>query len=265
MWFIHIHLQQEQHDHYDTAAVKNSWMVHVRWPFIPFPNNMLPEFWEAEVRLHCDCFASHFIAVSHKYRQFKNSRNCKSGRQLKNSINILPVSTAECEKGFSKIRWGLLLSEHCKALFHCVEVMQKFMDTDFWSPGRLYSFLGAPGRRSGAFWLTFTTDHATQINLTSLADYVQHYTSFHEMCKRPNLIWSEPVPKLSSPHKDSRPASIRLPKNFQPVGTSNISFPLFLATLHRQYNKTNVPSFHPYISIPIMNNVSGWLVYVRTS
>ena len=32
-----------------------------------------------------------------------------------------------------------------------------------------------------------------------------------------SLIWSDPVPKLSSPHRAMRPASNRLPKNFQPV------------------------------------------------
>ena len=32
-------------------------------------------------------------------------------------------------------------------------------------------------------------------------------------------MWSEPVPKLSSPQIDNFPASMRFPKNFQPVGT----------------------------------------------
>ena len=32
--------------------------------------------------------------------------------------------------------------------------------------------------------------------------------------------WSEPVPKLSSPQRVTRPASRRLPKYFQPVGVS---------------------------------------------
>lgn len=35
-----------------------------------------------------------------------------------------------------------------------------------------------------------------------------------------HLTWSEPVPKLSSPHSEQRLSSMRLPKNFQPVGTS---------------------------------------------
>lgn len=34
-------------------------------------------------------------------------------------------------------------------------------------------------------------------------------------------MWSEPVPKLSSPQIDKLPASMRFPKNFQPVGTCN--------------------------------------------
>jgi len=44
-------------------------------------------------------------------------------------------------------------------------------------------------------------------------------------------MWSEPVPKLSSPHSDIRPESIRLPKNFQPVGVTKSSFPFAWATL----------------------------------
>lgn len=32
-------------------------------------------------------------------------------------------------------------------------------------------------------------------------------------------MWSDPVPKLSSPQIDNTPASIKFPKNFQPVGT----------------------------------------------
>ena len=33
-------------------------------------------------------------------------------------------------------------------------------------------------------------------------------------CQNKHLTWSEPVPKLSSPHSEQRPSSIRLPKNF---------------------------------------------------
>lgn len=43
-------------------------------------------------------------------------------------------------------------------------------------------------------------------------------------------MWSEPVPKDSSPQMDSLPASIKFPKNFHPVGTSKYSMPFFCAT-----------------------------------
>lgn len=46
-----------------------------------------------------------------------------------------------------------------------------------------------------------------------------------------------PVPKLSSPHKDSLPASIRFPKNFQPVGVSYNSILFALATLQEIQSK----------------------------
>ena len=42
--------------------------------------------------------------------------------------------------------------------------------------------------------------------------------------------WSDPVPALSSPQMVTRPASSRLPKNFQPVGVSNASIPSAAAT-----------------------------------
>jgi hypothetical protein len=58
----------------------------------------------------------------------------------------------------------------------------------------------------------------------------------HLTCSSTNLIWSDPVPKLSSPHSDKRPASIRFPKNFHPVGTSNISMRLSAATLQQRHS-----------------------------
>lgn len=42
-----------------------------------------------------------------------------------------------------------------------------------------------------------------------------------------------PAPKLSSPHKDSLPASIRLPKKFHPGGVSYNSIFVAFATLQR--------------------------------
>lgn len=48
----------------------------------------------------------------------------------------------------------------------------------------------------------------------------QHRTAHTPSFSR---MWDEPVPKLSSPQMERRPASMRLPKNFQPVGTSKNS------------------------------------------
>jgi hypothetical protein len=50
-------------------------------------------------------------------------------------------------------------------------------------------------------------------------------------CQMSICVVSGTHPKLSSPQSDNRPASIRFPKYFHPVGTSNISLPSFAATL----------------------------------
>ena len=56
-------------------------------------------------------------------------------------------------------------------------------------------------------------------------------------------MWSEPVPKLSSPHRDSFPASIRLPKYFHPVGTSYSDKPFASATL--KHVKSSIKKIQP--------------------
>lgn len=52
-----------------------------------------------------------------------------------------------------------------------------------------------------------------------------------EFCGIKYYIFHSPVPKLSSPHSESLPASIRFPKNFQPVGVSYSCIFRALATL----------------------------------
>lgn len=65
---------------------------------------------------------------------------------------------------------------------------------------------------------------------------IKNYSTLDLNCsEKTDRIWSEPVPKLSSPHNDKRPASIRLPKNFHPVGTSKNSLPIFEATLTKNF------------------------------
>ena len=57
-----------------------------------------------------------------------------------------------------------------------------------------------------------------------------NYVALHSFSFIPDMIRS--CFQSSPPHiLKSLPASIRLPKNFQPVGTSNISLPLAAATL----------------------------------
>lgn len=61
-------------------------------------------------------------------------------------------------------------------------------------------------------------------------------------------------PKLSSPQSDNLPASIKLPKNFQPVGTSNISLFSFSATLKHFYINSNLLA---------SNTHNGWWWYIQ--
>lgn len=46
-----------------------------------------------------------------------------------------------------------------------------------------------------------------------------------------SLTWYDPVPKDSYPQSEIKPSSIKLPKNFQPVGVSYNLTPNFCATL----------------------------------
>ena len=53
-----------------------------------------------------DRFGLRFNEIKNDFKEFKDSRGTvisNGMRQLKNSINTLPVSTAECERGFSKM------------------------------------------------------------------------------------------------------------------------------------------------------------------
>ena len=59
-----------------------------------------------------------------------------------------------------------------------------------------------------SFHLIIYTESPTIFNIISLPRNAQT-PSF-------SLMWSDPVPKLSSPQSDKRWASIRFPKNFQP-------------------------------------------------
>lgn len=70
------------------------------------PSSMFPEFGEADVKLLCSRFNLSFSEIKNDYRDFKDAHGkvVPLGiKVLRNSVNTLPVSTAECERGFSKM------------------------------------------------------------------------------------------------------------------------------------------------------------------
>ena len=65
-----------------------------------------PEFGESQVKLLCVRFGIPFSAVKNAYRDWKDSKGVvvnEQLRQLTNTIDTIPVSTAACERGFSKM------------------------------------------------------------------------------------------------------------------------------------------------------------------
>jgi hypothetical protein len=69
-------------------------------------NELFPEFGEHQVKWLCNKFGLSFSAVKNDYREFKESRGTRIPIELKkltNLIDTIPVSTAACERGFSKM------------------------------------------------------------------------------------------------------------------------------------------------------------------
>jgi uncharacterized protein YfbU (UPF0304 family) len=68
--------------------------------------NLSPEYGECEVRFLCTKFGLTFRELKCEYREFKDTQGKVIGptlRLLLNCVNTIPVSTAECERGFSKM------------------------------------------------------------------------------------------------------------------------------------------------------------------
>lgn len=87
----------------------------------------------------CDRFGLHFYDIKNDDIDFKELKGTfipQGIKQLKNCIDTLPVSTAECERGFSKmnlicssLRWGLSWLFHTFRLWcfcHCVVLLFHF-------------------------------------------------------------------------------------------------------------------------------------------
>lgn len=71
-----------------------------------FPAELSPEYGEQELKMLCVKFPREFSLVKMAYREFKESRGTNiqpSLKELLNCVNTIPVSTAECERGFSKM------------------------------------------------------------------------------------------------------------------------------------------------------------------
>jgi hypothetical protein len=72
-----------------------------------WPDAVSPEYGENELKLLCDKFSMEYNApLKNDYRDFKNSKGSVTGHNLNRFINViesLPVSTAECERGFSRM------------------------------------------------------------------------------------------------------------------------------------------------------------------
>ena len=93
------------------------------WPMAP----LAPEYGEPALRLICDKFQISFSEVKPAYRSFKESGGLSKSlvfKSLMNRVNTLPVSTAECERGFSKmniicspLRSRLLVTHNSSLMF----------------------------------------------------------------------------------------------------------------------------------------------------
>lgn len=65
-----------------------------------------PEFGEQQLRLLCNKFGMPFSETKNAYREFKESKGTAMPlalKQLTNFVDTIPVSTAECERGFSRM------------------------------------------------------------------------------------------------------------------------------------------------------------------
>jgi hypothetical protein len=77
-------------------AVPNQW-----------PDSVVPEYGENELKMLCDKFSIEYnTSLKNDYRDFKDSKGSVIGQNLNRfliAIESLPVSTAECERGFSRM------------------------------------------------------------------------------------------------------------------------------------------------------------------
>lgn len=71
-----------------------------------FPVKMSPEFGETEIKYLCDKFGFGFSDIKFAYRDYKDSKGAIIAPpllKLKCCVCTMPISTAECQRGFSKM------------------------------------------------------------------------------------------------------------------------------------------------------------------
>uniref|UniRef100_A0A8C8RZV8 E3 SUMO-protein ligase KIAA1586-like n=1 Tax=Pelusios castaneus TaxID=367368 RepID=A0A8C8RZV8_9SAUR len=71
-----------------------------------FTTELSPEFGESDIEFLCSEFGIAFNEVKFAYREYKDSQGAvmkPALQKLVNCVNTIPVSTAECERGFSKM------------------------------------------------------------------------------------------------------------------------------------------------------------------
>ena len=81
--------------------------VNVLFPAV-WPSAVATEYGEMELKQACNTFLAHYSTdLKQQYRDFKDAKGAEvCGRELKRlkgAIDTLPVSTAECERGFSRM------------------------------------------------------------------------------------------------------------------------------------------------------------------
>jgi len=73
---------------------------------LALPADMSPEYGECEVKFLANKFGMAFQHVKHAFREYRDSYGASTPSAmlgLLNCVNTIPVSTAECERGFSKM------------------------------------------------------------------------------------------------------------------------------------------------------------------
>jgi len=138
---------------------------------------MVTNYGEDELRLLCNRFRLPYASIRDAYGDYKDSGGRhmpKSFSSLMRPVNTIPVSTAECERGFSAMniiiteRRSSLLIEHVSSLMF---IKLHGPPLEYWKPGHYVKSWFANHRSA--------TDTRTRISVP---------THVAEM-KRPDPLW----------------------------------------------------------------------------